>query len=230
VKLRAAVVRVLALSRAGGRALRGGGLDGRDRKYFLALVRFEHEAGADKEAIMEELRLYMKEASRKNVRDVNILTSWLHGVVYEMAHTEGFAVTVDSLAKRLGHVASRKELEESLAFLKERKWLVPTGEPDRYRQNDLQFEVSNDVRRIDYQKALLRFLEIAKHRLTDDVSEREFQALTIAVPLAKVPVIKEKIREFVKELWAELDGAAPPETVVHILCCAFKVSTDPEST
>lgn len=105
---------------------------------------------------------------------------------------------------------------------------MPTGEPDRYVQAAIQHEVVNDVRRIDEQRARMRFLELAKHRLTDDVDEREFQSVTIAVPLAKIPVIKERIRGFIEDLWAELDGAASPETVVHILACAFKVSSDPE--
>jgi uncharacterized protein (TIGR02147 family) len=205
----------------------GFALDERARKYFVALVQFEHDPGADKEQILEKLRLYAKEQGRKSVRDVAIHSSWLHGVVWELARTEGFVFTLENVQARLGHIASKKDIEESMAFLKKQKWLVPSDVPGVMKQNEIHFEILDDVRRIDLQRTHLRFLEIAKHRISDDLDDREYRYLTIAVPRSKFPVIKQKIRDFHAEIWKELDGASPPETVVHLQICLFKLSTDP---
>ena len=203
-------------------------LDERARNYFVGLVQLDHDPSVDKEQVLDKLRLYAKESSRKEVRDVAIHSSWLHGVVWELARTSNFEFTIDNVASRLGHIASRGELQESMDFLTKQKWLIPSDKIGVFKQNEIHFEILDDVRRIDLQRSHLRFLDIAKHRITDGLDEREFRGLTIAIPTAKMALIKERIRDFYAELWKELDGAKDPETVVRLQICLFKLATDPE--
>jgi hypothetical protein len=67
-------------------------------------------------------------------------------------------------------------------------------------------------------------LDIAKHRLNDDHNSREFQGLTVAIPLSKMNLVKEKIRTFMAEINDEVSYLENPDTVIQIHCGAYQLT------
>ena len=204
------------------------GLEGNQAKYFIGMIALE-DPQSDKDKVLDTQRRLVKESLRTRVKDISITSHWLHGSVFEMANLQEFDFTLDNLHERLGKIASRQEIQDSMKFLLDRQWLVPTGQGQQHRQNDIRFDVITEVRRIELQRWHLRFLELAKHRINDDLKDRSFHGLTMAIPLAKMPLIKQRIEQFVTDLRTELDGSSPLETVVHVECCLFKLAAEPQA-
>ena len=199
-----------------------------EKEFFISLVRLEHDETADKTKIKESLHFLTKESKRKKTQDPSIYWTWLNGIIYEMAAMDGFQLTVDHVFSRLSHIATREEINDSIEFMKNKKYLIPIDDQNHYEQAPIKLDVMNDVRRVELQQIHRRYLDLAKHRLNDDLDAREYQGITAAIPVSKIASLKKKIRKFMDEMDVEVEGATPQETVVRIQCCLFKVSQNPK--
>ncbi|MGE0172339.1 MAG: TIGR02147 family protein [Oligoflexales bacterium] len=200
-------------------------LKGNQRKYFLDLVNLDLCDPAEKAGIYEDMRRCMKRDLYNDVVDADIFFHWLNIVIRELATTDCI-LNVDSICEKLGNLAKRSEVEKSLDFLVKRKWLIPTGEEGRYSQAAVKLAVLNDMRSIDIQRSHLNYLDIAKHRINDDLDEREYQGLTISVPETLLPEIKTRIRDFMQEMRDFLRNRDNCDAVIRVQCMAFKVTKD----
>lgn len=205
------------------KAADGLGFVGHERKYFLLLAKLERaKTEADAEKIYSQMKATVVRAVKKTVVDPTIHSHWLHAIVFEMALVHGERFAKADVVRRLAGVASDAEAAASFDFLVAKKYLVKTDE-GRYEQRAVQFDQLNDVRRIEIHQVHRRMLDMAKHKLNEDVREREFQGLTIAIPASRLPLIKDKIRKLMVELNDELSGGNENDTVVHVFAGAFKI-------
>jgi uncharacterized protein (TIGR02147 family) len=200
------------------------GLDGNEREYFLALVKLEHGAEADKDKAWNDLRKLLIKSKEVRVHDVGMYSHWLHGVVFSMATVANIEFTAENLFKMLGGIASAEDIQKSMDFLISRTWLVYDEGLKRYKQSLVKFEVIEDIRRIDVQRNHRHFLDLAKHRLNDDVDEREYQGLTIAVPKNRLPQLKQRLRKFMDEIDDDIGGMSDFDTLIRVQCCIFKLT------
>lgn len=202
-------------------------LDSKERKYFFAMVRLENaKDGVIKEQILAEMRRMAARSDgvNKKITDPSIHDHWLNSVMFELASTKGFTSDINDAATMLSGVATHAEIRKAFDFLVAKGYLVKSEKTGAFTQRPIVFQPLNDVRRIDLQRSHMRFLELAKHRLIDDIDEREYQGLTIAIRKDKLPLIKSKLREFIVSLNEDLSGDSEADQVIRIQLCAFRIT------
>ncbi|MGE0172848.1 MAG: TIGR02147 family protein [Oligoflexales bacterium] len=209
-----------------GRMSKWIGMTAKEEKFFVCLVKLAHPQVKSKDSVLIQMRALATENQKKKVKDDSIHRYWINGLILELALIKGFALTPSSIREKIGHIASEKEVKESLDYLVAKKFLLPSEEPNVYKQGDLVFESLDDVRRIDLQRSHLRYLDIAKHKINDDLDHREYRGLTIAIQKSDMPKIKAKLREFYKELRLELEGTENPDKIVRLQTCLFELTLD----
>lgn len=198
----------------------GVGLDGDERQFFELLVA---RANASSKAEAEIARL-RKRAGTDVSHDQSIFSSWLYGVVWELASARGVDASFDGLCAALKAVASPEEIKGALEFLLGRGYLVQTA-PNLYEQKNVVFKYKDDRKRnVDVQRSHAAFLKMALHRLNDDLGEREFQGLTIAVSKARMAQVKERLRTFIAGLAEELSDDPDADGIIRVQCAAFRVT------
>lgn len=205
------------------------GLSPDETEYFEALVKLDKAEEGDKPAIRDVLAQKRTQHARIEREDESIFSHWLHQVIWEMTRINGLRLSGD-LASVFRGQATTEEVERSIVFLLKRGFIEKTERDGVYLQKPLAFQSFNDRRRVELREIHKRFLDIAKHRLHDDLQEREFQSVTVAIPRDKLPLIKERIRTFINQLNDELSDHSNPDTVVNVTCTAFKVADFPDRT
>jgi uncharacterized protein (TIGR02147 family) len=201
-------------------------LDRNEAEYFVRLVELETVSGPAADELLSKLKAIVQRAGRQEIRDDSIHSSWLHAVIWELAWIAGFKLVPEDVAQRLRGLASPADVRASLDFLINKGFLAPTATEHVYEQRPITFEPVNNVRRIERQQTHFRMLEIAKHKLSDDKSNREFQGLTVAAPAASMPQIKQRLRDFVVSLNDELSHRPDADSIIYIYLGAFKLIGD----
>lgn len=200
----------------------GLGLKSEESRYLLALVSLEQDPSSSEE-IRGTLTNLAKAAQKKVVTDNSRYNHWLYSLIRELSVLDSFDFTATNIYKFLWHLASEQEIKEGIEFVKSKKWVESTGKGEQFRPTDIRFAPSDDLRHVLIQATHERFLDLAKHRLRDPVTEREYQGLTVAIPEAKIPKLKKMIREFYDELELCLEDQSKADTVVRIQTAMFKV-------
>ncbi len=190
--------------------------------YLSLLIELEH-GKESKEEVRRKLMAVIVRAQRLPIKDPSIHSSWLHAVLWELAGIQNFVLTPDTVAPRIRGFASKQEIQESLEYLLAKGYLVPTNTENVYSQREVAFEALNDVRRIEVQQCHFRMLEIAKHKINDDLANREFQGLTVAIPAAEMDAVKQRVRDFILSLNSEFSHRNNSDTVIHVHCGAYKL-------
>jgi uncharacterized protein (TIGR02147 family) len=205
----------------------GFGLDQHEQQYFLTLVDIDLATDeAEIQELLDRLKTILVKAGRSLIKDASIHSSWLHAVLWEMARLKDQVLEVNTVAAKLRGLASKKEIQDSLDYLLSKGYLVPAEAPHTFTQKAISFQPLNDVRRIEIQQFHRRMLDIAKHRLNDGVEDREFQGLTVAIPETRMDEIRDRIRNFIVDLNADLSDQPTTDSIVHIHCSAFKLTAD----
>lgn len=214
------------------------GLNNSEKQYFCALVDYEDAEGELKQTILENLIKLARRAKSKYVQDETIHSSWLNYVLLELARMREPALTLDSATYALKGLATRAQIAEQFEFLVKKSYLV-LDDSGCYANPDesVTFNSLNDARKIfDLQKCHLRYLDLAKLRISDALAQREYQGLTIAIPWEHFEVVKKKMRAFIFELNEALLELKEPDSVVRVQLCAFQIvkpsveSEDEEAT
>ncbi len=197
-----------------------------EASFLVDLVKLDSSRYKDKSRILEHMRSMARAGTAKQQRDPSIHSSWLHGVVLELAALTNLDLSPAGLKAKIRVNASEQDIEESLKFLVKQGYLEP-GPNNGYIRREVRLEALDDVRRIDIQRSHLHFLDIAKHRLNDDLDEREYRGLTVAIAKNFLPQIKERLRTFFTEIRKEIAVVeGPKDTVVRLQCALFKLTND----
>jgi uncharacterized protein (TIGR02147 family) len=195
-----------------------------EKKEFLTLlVKQSTLSGKPLADVQKKLDNMRAEGRHESIEDQSLYDAWFHSVIYEMSGLEGFDGNPVVLSSRLGGLVTPSEASASLEFLKAKGWLVES--PDgTYVRKAIHFSAGNKNRSIKMQTMHKRFLEMAIHRLNDDLSHRVYQGMTIAIPWSKFSIVKDMMRNFIDDLEKELTVSDPSDEVVRIQCCAFKIT------
>jgi uncharacterized protein (TIGR02147 family) len=199
------------------------GFSGPALRYFCKLAELAAKPSPkQQQEIFAELKQIIRLKSRHKETKEDIFDHWLNLILIEFAQLADFEMSIDALYKRLRSHATKQELEHSLRFLLKQKILTPTDTPHRYRCEPVDFAAIHDGRRrLNIQQAHLRYLELAKLRIAAPMDERSLQALTVAIPKAKLALVRERMIYFLDQLNDELSGDATSDQVLHIQVAAL---------
>ncbi|WP_127716303.1 TIGR02147 family protein [Halobacteriovorax sp. HLS] len=190
-----------------------------EKNYFKLLVLYNQEKClTKKEEIFTSL---MEEKRKKNLTMVeqaqfNFLASWYNVVIYVLLDMGDFKLNDQRLIKILKNRISRKELEDAFSVLTILK-LIKEDDLGFYRQTSGALSTSEDIRDMAIHKYHKNMNELAKQSLVkDDLGIREFNGATIPICREKLPLLKEKIRTFRKEINAMASSYAEPTHVYQL--------------
>lgn len=205
---------------------RGLDLDEQQTRYLAALVEHSRAPAEEKSDIEAEMQRMQSQHESNVVADDSIYSNWLFGVVWEMSLLEDFQADTDWIRRRLGNLPTGEEVDQALEFLKTNMYIVYSDETKRYEQRPLRFAPVNDKRQFEIRRNHERFLDIARHRLSDPVKEREFQGLTLAIPRSRFDELRKRMRGFVQEINEEFSHLTDSEVVIRLQCSAYKLTVD----
>jgi uncharacterized protein (TIGR02147 family) len=202
-------------------------LDRYRTKYLECMARLALKPDLRRqEVLLEEMKKLIEASGRASYKDPGIHSKWLHAIVFELVNISNYELTVANVARSLRGIATKAEIEESIDFLIKRGFVEETASPGIFRQRSIEFVPINDVRQIDLQRNHMRYLELAKHKINEELEKREFQGLTIAVPTRRIPEAKKMLRDFFAEFRKEFGNYKDNDTVIRLQAALFHLTDD----
>ncbi len=199
---------------------RGLGLLKYDSDFFESLVYYNQAQDNEaKETYLGKLKSLKRLPQALDLNDdqKEVVTKWYYFAIREMALLSGFKRDAHWIAERLGKKITTYQAEEALEVLEKLGLLA--RENGSMRQNQRNITVDFDSAKKPH--AINEFhRSMGTHALealrSDNYQEREFNALTVAVSKENLKTVKEKIREFRRELNAFLGTEKNPEEVYQL--------------
>ncbi len=194
------------------------GLDKKnEKKYFEYLVKYNQTEDIEtKELIFLQL---MEEKRKKGLTLIeqaqyNFLANWYNVVIYVLVDMFKLDENDERLIKLLRNKATKKMIEESFVTLK-LLGFISKGVDGKYKQTNGALSTSDDIKSMAIHKYHNSMINLGLDSLkTDELDKREFNGVTFPVSAEKLPIIKEKIRKFRKEI-NELTSAYADPTHVY---------------
>ncbi|MCX6106721.1 MAG: TIGR02147 family protein [Proteobacteria bacterium] len=196
-------------------------LKGTMAAYFAALVQMNQaKSDVEKEACFKVLQQLTPQAKRRDLHgdELTYLSHWLYPVLREMVALPDFREDPYWISRRLVGAASVTDVTQAVRFLIEAGFLVREG--DRLVTRENMVFSSDEMRSLAIRNYHRQMLDLAKHAIEAlDVSEREYGAVTVMLPEAAVPALKERIKQFRRDLHAWAVHAVTetsPESVIQV--------------
>lgn len=144
----------------------------------------------------------------------HILGNWWHYAFLSLLKTKDFQPDAVWIAARLGIRTS--EAESAIERLL-RTGLIEATPEGSYRRTTVRLTTSDETANSSLRKAHAMNLELARHSLEqDDVSVRDFTAITMPIDPHKLGQAKELIRKFLDQLSGLLESGE--QTEVYKFC------------
>jgi uncharacterized protein (TIGR02147 family) len=202
-------------------------LDRHRARYLDCMAQLAFKPDVKKQVfLLEEMKKHIEAAGRASFKDPGIHSKWLHAIVLELVNIKDYQLTADNVQRSLKGIATKAEIEDSITFLQKKGFVQVTNTPHVYRQKKIEFTPINDVRQIDLQRNHMRYLELAKHKVNEELDRREFQGLTIAVPSRRLPEAKKMLREFVANFRNEFGNYKDNDSVIRLQAVLFFLTDD----
>jgi uncharacterized protein (TIGR02147 family) len=185
-----------------------------EEKYFEILVMFNQASTNEARSNYFKQLLAMK---KKNMRassldhdSFDFLSNWYTVAIYVLIGTPQFQNDLNWIHKKLKEKVSVNEIKKSLELMLNLN-LIKADEVHGYIQSNGTISASDDTKKIAVYNYHSQMLKLADDSLRNDASDlREFNGATVSISLSDLPLIKEKIRQFRKEInhlcSNELDG------------------------
>jgi uncharacterized protein (TIGR02147 family) len=153
---------------------------------------------------------------------------WHHMVVRELVTLEGFRPDPEWIARKLRGRITREEAKESLDLLQKLGFVKKDREKFVLSEPLLTSgdEVSNQRVAPLIQNIHRQMSEHAMRTMAEEAKEwREINGLTIAVPLSRIPDIKDAIKRFRRELNQTFSGEEKNDAVYYLSVQFFPLTT-----
>ncbi|MGZ3693744.1 MAG: DUF4423 domain-containing protein [Bdellovibrionota bacterium] len=173
-----------------------------ERRYFELLVRKEKYRGNVPKAVAEELQKLNPKLIRRKAIDTEVfsyVSGWHHYVIRQLFSVPGFDGSAEWIAKRLGDKLTKEDIEASLNLLERLKLIERDAGSGKLRlaSGSESLITMEDIPSTAVRKHHVEQMEQAKDALQrQQMTEREFNCLTLRVSRSKLPQIKKAIREF----------------------------------
>lgn len=208
-------------------------LTGKEKKFFELLVSYNQTHDLQLKAKLFAEIISSKGATKGlhnlEKEKFNFLSKWYVVAIYVMADLKNFNADPAAITKRLDSritVSQAKEALENLVAL----GMLELDSNGRYRQSSGGITVADDTRSVavyNYHQSMLRLATEALKKTK--LNEREINGATIAIPLDKLPELKEKIRAFRKEI-NQLSGSySDPDQIYQLNIQLFPLTSSEET-
>lgn len=152
-----------------------------------------------------------------NMDHFHVISDWHHFAILSLLETESYRHEAQWVARRLG--IKTAEAKAALGRL-ERLGMIEIDKKGRATREDVHYATSDDIANISLRKLHAQNLELAQRSLQEDeVDERDFLAMTLAIDPQDMPVAKKMLREFSDRFGKRLESGAKKE--VYKLCMQF---------
>ncbi len=187
-------------------------------EYLVAMVAFEQEANPVKKlTYLEKMRTCTLHSKRIEISSPDIHRAWYYSMIWETLKLKD--------QDRVFSLGLKKEdVQSALDFFLKKGFISSAENGIGFELHSYDFKPSNDVRNIQLQESHLNYLRLAQHRLNDDIHQREFQGLTMAIERKNFDKIKGKIRDFVQALNDDYAVDEHGDQVVRVQCCLFQLA------
>jgi len=156
-----------------------------------------------------------------DLKTFDLISDWVHFAILSLTETTQTLVNSKWIAKRLGinetqaKVSFQRLVDVGLIAEKDGRW-SQTGKP---------IKVENTVSTTTTKKFHRQMIEKALDSLENDPMEvRNFSSVTVAMDPASVPYATERIKQFRRELMAELETRGTPKEVYNLTIQIYPVS------
>lgn len=150
-----------------------------------------------------------------------LISNWIHYAILSLLEVKDSQFEAKWMATRLG--ANEMQVRIAMDCLKE-LGLVENIK-GKWKQTGKAIKVENNVSTAGTRKFQKQLLEKAIESLENDPMEvRDFSSMTLAMDPKNIPYAKERIRQFRRELTAELEAKGRPEEVYNLTVQIYPVS------
>lgn len=184
-----------------------------ESQFFETLVKYNQEENADQKiSFFNELMSLKKKQglSLLEKHQFDLLSHWFYVATYVLVGLKDFRNDAEWISDRLKKKVTARQVNEALESL-ESLGLIAKDEEKGYRQTSGALSTNDDLRALSTHKYHTQMIELALDSLKNDSRDhREFNGVTLSISFDKLPVLKEKIRQFrkeINELTTNMDGA-----------------------
>ena len=186
----------------------------KEAEYLRLLVEAERKArrGEDPAEARERIRRLLGKRSVRHFNDDEfaMIREWHYTVIRQLAGSPSFLEDPAWISRALRKKVSPTQVQEALARMERMGVLTRDPATGRLRASGESTETTHEVPsvsiRIHHRHMIQRALEALDER---PLAERLFNSLTMNVDPARLPELKERVREFLRQLDSEFsaDGA-----------------------
>lgn len=177
------------------------GLKGRRKTYFLEMARSQNaRTPAEKHDANENMLVLKSKAKRMllDLRHYQFLSTWYYPVLYVMAGMKNVSWHAEQIAAKLGRGVSAEQVKMAIADLMNLGLL--THEEGKLNRVALNISTEEHLQNTAVRRYHKEMNRLAGEALDEALEYREVNGLTVAIPDTVLPLVKEKIRNFRKEL------------------------------
>lgn len=142
-----------------------------------------------------------------------LISDWVHYAILSLLEIEGSRFEAKWIAKRLG----TGEAGVKMAMDRLVSMGLVTEEGGRWKQTALPIKVDNKISTAATRRFQRQLMEKAMESLENDpVEHRDFTSMTLSFDPRHLPYAKERIKQFRRELTAELESRGTPKEVYNM--------------
>ncbi len=179
-------------------------IHGSERRYFTTLVDYIHERKAPERDRLFVLLMQYKSQLSAETLDVNqaqYFSEWFNPVIREMMALDDFQPDPDWIRKRISFPIHLSEVKAALDLLVSLGYVALNPKTGKYVRKRGKIHTPPEVDSLALIRYHQKMMELGREAITrvgEDM--REIGALTVSVPAAAVPIMKEKIRKMMDEI------------------------------
>lgn len=176
---------------------------GSEEEFFIKLVNYNQERDVEKKSEFFEELLSLK--SKKGLCPLefyqfDFLANWYNVAIYVMMDLQDFKSDVDWISKRLKKKISKEHILSSLNTLT-KLGLIKKDDSGNFIQSNGALSTPDELRTLAIRHYHRDMLNLAMNSLDeDDLKLREFNGATLPITKGNLPLMKDKIRQFRKEM------------------------------
>lgn len=198
-----------------------------DSQFFETLVKYNQEENADQKITFfnELMSLKKKQGlSLLEKHQFDLLSHWFFVAIYVLVDLKDFRNDVEWISLRLRKRVTAKQVTEALSALENLK-LIAKDDVKGYRQTSGALSTDEDLRALSTHKYHTQMIELALESLKNDAREhREFNGVTLSISMDKLPLLKEKIRQFRKEINEMTSNLSDADQVYQLNVQLFSIT------
>jgi len=194
-------------------------LDARESEFFSHLVRFNQAKRVEeKAAVYEQLKLLRRDLPLQRLEhsQFDYFNHWYAVAIRELIGLKDFREDAEWIAAKLRHEVSPAQVRRSLRLL-ERLGLVHRDKTGHLRQEQAPLSSGDEVSSLGAYRFHQNMMEKAKQALRDTPAPlRDISSVTVAVTQDTSERIKQKIRQFRKEILSMVEDEGRAEAVYQM--------------